>query len=619
MSNYTTDSIQVLSDMDHVRLRYQMYIGEPDNPRQLFSELLDNALDESESGYSDLTEVFVDTKKNSYRVRDYGRGIPIGKKSLDGKEIETLELLITKLFSGGKFDTDTYRIRNGLHGVGLGCCNALSSSFSITTYRDGKSVHIDASKGNVLNLEYNDSTEHNGCDAELIADPDIFDTIIIPIEIIIDRCKVAKAFGYNIKLYIDGSEFDLTVNSLFDLLPHEVGLNNYADFIIDHKLENGESIRVAIRYTSETNSKYFGYTNLLYNRWGGTHVRLLDRAIEDVWKNYYKESDTNLHDSDCKIGIRVICAVFISNVAFSSQTKDKLTVPNSNLKELIDGFSSEFKNQLDNDENIRKALIKRFSEYRQAQNKLTSRKEIMELVKINDRAASGTAHRISVVDGLAECTEKFVEGTEIFFVEGRSAGGTAKRARNKKLQAVLPLRGKIKNVTYMSIKDALKSEEVLKIINSVGAGVGEDADPDKCRYEKLIISADADPDGLHITALVLSVFINILPSLVKAGKVFVLEPPLFSYYDKDQRKLIFTSDFNQIPQELKDDKGFTRYKGLGEMNDEDFKESCMTPGNRNLYKVEYPTDIDSFNWIVGSSDGRHNLLETRGILRHIEE
>lgn len=615
MSEYNAQSITVMSDMQHMRLRYGMYIGDADNPRQLFSEAFDNAIDESQSGYSNLTEVMVDTKNHIYTVRDHGRGIPIGlKEGPDGNKVEVLQLLSTKAFSGGKFDESNYKIRGGLHGVGMGCCNALSDLFEISTHREGKAVYLHCEKGEVQNLKYYDTSEPNGVCISIHADDEIFDSIEIPISFIKDRCLVSKAFGFPVTLYIDGEEQELNVESISDLLPEEE-YSKYADFEISASIDTGEFIKVAIRYNSDTSSKIYGYTNLLYNRYGGTHTRLLEQAIERVWSEYYSEStEVNLRPSDCRVGLRALCAVFISEVSFSSQTKDKLTVPAKDLQKLIDAFADEFRNQLESNPEIRTALIRRFAEYRLSQNRLTSRKEIMELVKVSDKTTNGGVRRKSVVNGLIECTSPQLKGTELYLVEGNSAAGPAARARNKKLQSVLPLRGKVKNVTNLSITTALKSEDIRKIVNATGAGVGDETDPERCRYEKIIIAADADPDGKHITALLISVYINLMAPLVKAGRVYVLEPPLFGYI-KDG-KYVFTNEFEEIPENLRTTKGYTRYKGLGEMDDDEFRDSCFIPGQRNLYQVHYPNDIDEFNRIVGTTEGRRDLLVSLGVISY---
>lgn len=486
---YEVSNLRVHSDMEQVRERSGMFIGDTDDPKQLFNEILDNSLDECQSGYCESIDILCDTKDRTYTIRDYGRGIPIGlMEKEDGTQKEALEVLSTKLFSGGKFDNNAYKISGGLHGVGLGCCNALSELFEITTRRDGKSVTLISERGNNYPVIYSDTVQPNGTTVSFKADEEIFDTSMISTEYIKSRCIIANAFGNKINLYIDGTKVDLpkdTVEELVEIPPEE---SEYSSTTIKVQLDSGEFMIAVLKYTSSTNSRIDGYTNLLPNRYGGTHVKLLDEAIETAWSEFYSEVNTPLKPSDCKVGLKALVAVFISNPSFNSQTKEKLTTKKKFIQPLMDKFSEEFKNYLIQNSELRLALLKRFEEYRISQNKLTSKKEIMDLVKLNEKVGlHGSTRRKSVVPGLADCTSSSIEGSEEFLVEGDSAGGGAKRARDKKTQAVLPLRGKIKNVAYMSLEDALKSEDVRKIVNSNGAGVGEDCDPERCRYERLNI------------------------------------------------------------------------------------------------------------------------------------
>ena len=621
---YNVDSIEMMSDIEHIRHRPGMYVDGVTDPRQLFSEAFDNALDEAQSGYSPCTKVYVDTSSNTYTVEDYGRGIPIGKKETeDGRQIETLELLVTKSFSGGKFHGKNYKLSAGLHGVGLCCCNALSSKFEITTIRDWKVVTYKSEQGVTKDLIYSDAhtrspLKTSGVTISFSADPSIYEDTKIPIDYILNRCNTAKAFGYNVELYIDGEEQILHAVELYDLLPTDTAnISEYHYFELTSKIETGEFMTVALKYTSDTHNKYLGYTNLLFNKFGGTHTRLLNTAINEVWEEFYKEISTQLKWDDCTVGLRALVAVFISETAFSSQTKDKLTVKNYIIQPLIDKFKEQFRKELIDNPEIRTALLKRFEEYRNSQNRLTSRKEIMELVKVNGRREDGTVKRKSVVPGLIECTSNKLEGSELFIVEGTSAGGSAARARNRTNQSVLPLRGKIKNVAYMSITKALQSEDVRKVINAIGAGVGEETDPSKCRYDKIIFSPDADSDGRHIANLLICVAVTLVAPLVKAGRVYVLEAPLYSYLDKNKKR-IYTDEFESIPENLRTSKGFIRYKGLGEMDDIEYKESCMDPnGGRRLYQVQYPEDIDQFYRIMGTTRGRRDLLEDLGLIRYV--
>ena len=617
MSEYNKDSIKVLDDVEHIKLRRSMYIGDAHDPRQLISEMIDNALDEVQNGYSTHLEVYVDTNKNEYRVRDYGRGIPHGIKTLEtGEKKEILEIVCTKSNSGGKFDNASYRNPVGLHGLGLTVTNALSNYFRITSFRNKKSVTLLTSKGIKKDILYEDTEQLNGTEVAFIPDKDIFRSNVIPQEYIITRCRVASALGFRAELYLDGNRID-TNATIFDLITEdEENVSTYHQFgPIEVNTKDKERMIVALRYTSETNDRYFGYTNLLFNNLGGTHVQELNKTLISIWRDYidtnkkYKP-ETDLRPSDYLVGLRGVCAVFISKPEFSSQTKEKLTVPKNYFNEIMQVFRERLVDLFNKNPIIVQALIKRFEEYRISQNKLLARKEISSLIKVNNDDPSSIRRR-SVVPKLIECTSKNRHNTELFLVEGDSAAGPAARARNKELQAVLPLRGKILNVTNMDPSRAVKSQEVCNIVNSIGCGIGSRCDSSKSRYDRVIISSDADPDGLQITCLVLSVFINMLPDLVKDGRLYIAEPPLYGWRDKSGYH--YTNVKDEIPNGLK----FTRYKGLGEMDDNEFEYCCMNPKTRQLVQVEYPSDINAFNRILGTSVGKAELFSALGMIKDI--
>lgn len=609
MSNYDSNSIKVLSDVEHIRLRKNMYIGDAIDPSQLFSEILDNAVDELQSGYGKKIIISIDTNENSYTIRDYGRGIPHGKKLLDnGDKKEILEILLTKSNSGGKFDGSSYTFSAGLHGLGLTVTNALSLFMTVASVRDNKEVSVNCQNGEIVNLEYNECTNaESGTYVKFIPDSKFFESGIIPESFIVNKCKILKAFGYNIEYYKNNELQEFDVKSIYDLLP--VSDVSYCRLDVSFTSSKNEIIRVALDYTSNTSYTCTGYTNLVYNRYGGTHTRLIYKSICNAWSKFYKEVQTPLKWDDCVLGLNVLVAVFIGEISFSSQTKEKLTIPNKNLEELMLGFENKFTEFLENNPELRKGLLKRFEEYRISQNKLLSQKEIMNLVKLNDATNGKPIRRRSVVPGLIECTSTKKDDTELFLVEGNSAAGPVARARNRRTQSVLPLRGKIKNVTYMGIKDALKSETIRNIVNAIGAGVGEDSNPDISRYERIMILTDADPDGEHISALILSVLVNIVPNVVKSGMVYVINAPLYGYTYNGKR--CYCNNISEIPDNCSD---ITHYKGLGEQDDNELKESCLIPGNRTIYKVEYPENIDKFNEIMGTSYGRSQLLQNYNIL-----
>lgn len=614
LDNYSADSIKVLNDIEHIRLRKGMYIGEAEDPRQLLSEIFDNAIDEVQAGFSDKLEVKIDTKNNIYIVRDYGRGIPHGMKTLEtGETKEVLEVLLTKSNSGGKFDNSSYNYSSGLNGLGLTVTNALSEYIKITSFRYGKYVSATSKQGSIVLIK-GDSDEH-GTEVEFKPDKTMFRHRQIPIQFIENRCKVASALGFKADLYVDGNKVN-TDSSIFGLISEEdEKITTYVDSsVFDVKNKSEERMKVAIRYTSDTNDRYFGYTNLLTNSLGGSHVSQLSKTVQDAWVEFVEKYKNikpvvELRKSDYLTGMRGICAVFISKPEFSSQTKEKLTVPKHYFDELMDSFKSEFIKYLESNIMIARQLLKRFEEYRIVQNALLSRKEISSLIKVNTDDSDNIRRR-SVVSKLVECTSKKRDGTEMFIVEGDSAMGPYLYVRDKKTQAILPIRGKILNTTYKDVKEVIKNKEICDIANSIGCGIGSRCDANKSRYDRIIISADADPDGLQINCLVLAVFVNMFPDMVKQGRVFVSIPPLYCWGD-NVKNYGWCNDVNKIPSNV---KNVHRFKGLGEMNTDQLDFFLVNPTTRNIMQIEYPSDIKAFNKILGTSEGKGDLLKNLGII-----
>lgn len=614
---YNSDSIQVLSSIEHIRLRRGMYCGECIDPRSLLSEIIDNAIDEVQAGFSDELVVTVDTKENQYTVRDYGRGIPHGKKRLDnGEEKEVLEVLLTVSNSGGKFDNSSYNYSAGLNGLGLTITNALSKMINIKSYRKGCVVEATAHSSDKVDISYErGSSERDGTHVTFIPDKQHFHSAKIPIEWIKDRCKVASALGFRARLVVDGEEIKTDAN-MFDLIKEEN--SNISTYVNIQPIEvlatNAEKMKVALRYTSETNDRYFGYTNLLSNYLGGTHVQELSKTIIATWKEFIEAHKNikpaiELHNNDFLIGLRGVCAVFIAHPEFSSQTKEKLVVNRKYFEELMGLFKSRFARYLEDNILIAQQLIKRFEEYRITQNNLLSRKEISSLIKINNDSEDNIRRR-SVVSKLVECTSRKRKDTELFIVEGDSAKGPFLFTRNQELQAVLPLRGKILNITNRSIKDAVKNNEICDIANAMGCGIGSACDASKSRYERIIISADADPDGLQINCLVLSVFINLFPDMVKQGRVYISMPPLYCWGD-NPKNYGWCNKVEEIPKSVKE---VTRFKGLGEMENSQLKYFLVDPETRNTLQVQFPADVEEFNRILGSAEGKRELLMELGVV-----
>lgn len=620
--SYEVKDLQVLSPVDHVRLRKSMYIGESLDPSPLFNETIDNALDEQNAGYSPLTKVEVDYQNNIYKVTDFGRGFPQGKikNPETGKETEALELLCTTAFSGGKFGgTGGYRIVSGIHGLGILVTNSLSKSYITKTWRDGQLIEYSAQQGRTKSLTYNNVSEGTPSGTEVIfsPDPEIFSETKIPLSHILMRCKVASAFGMKNVLKVrkeDSDEFEeiSTESDIFDLLPEEdEGISEYYRHSFDvFDPDTGEHASVALKYTSDTKEYSRGYTNLLYNSQGGSHIKMLDSAVYDAWAHF---NVPDIKWNDIYLGLRGVISVFITHTEFSSQSKERLTVNKTQLDKLKSLITQEIIKWLTDNEEIRLSLIKRFQEYRVSQDKLLARKEIKSLLYVNN-SKGGQVRRSSVVRKLRDCDSKSKEGTELFIIEGDSACGSGLSARNTRTQALLPIRGKVFNVARCADpKEALSNEETRSIINAIGAGIMDQADPDKSRYERIIFMTDSDFDGAEIAVLLSGLFINLLAPLVKAGMIYVALPPLYGWEDKDG--LHFANKLSEIPEKILLSKNFSRYKGLGEMSTNELWDSTMNPDTRRLIRLNYPEDVGMFNSILTSSGVKYQMLVDQGVIK----
>ena len=467
MDQYNSESIQVLNSIQHIQLRRGMYIGEGQDPRQLLSEICDNAVDEIQAGYSDKMIIRVDTVKNEYTVQDFGRGIPHGKKKLEnGQEKEVVEVLMTESNSGGKFDNSSYKYSSGLNGLGMTITNALSLEMEVVTCRNKKFVRCISYAGKNTQLSHG-SSMLSGTTVRFIPNPAMFKTATIPVDFIIDRCKTFTAFGFKAELYVDNNQID-TNCTIYDLIQENEEFSTYVDIPkIDVTNSSDERLITALRYTSDTKDRYFAYTNLLNNYLGGSHVTAISSAIVEAWEEFISTHKNiapkvTLRKSDYLVGLRTVVAVFISSPEFSSQTKEKLVVNKKYFDELMCLFKKQFKKYLNDNILTAQQLIKRFEEFRAAQNTLLNRKEISSLIKVSEDDPNNIRRR-SVVSKLVECTSTKRDEREMFIVEGDSALGPYLFTRDKKTQAVLPLRGKILNVTGKSIKEAIQNKEVCDI------------------------------------------------------------------------------------------------------------------------------------------------------------
>lgn len=611
--NYTGDSIEVLEDLEHVRLRPGMYIGEADNPHHLFSEIYDNALDEVMNGFSDCVRIDVNTSKNMYSIRDYGRGLPQDVKIVNDKEKLTIDLIFTKLNSGGKFNNNSYKISSGLHGVGSTVTNALSSYLKVSSFRSGNELSLTYDNGgNLKDVSRSKTEDKDGTLVEFIPDNSIFESDIIPIDFMKQRCMISTAFGLKTLLYIDGElQKDIENSSIYNMISEDDDISVYNAF--DDEVEvNGERVKFAVEYTSDTSYKTRGFTNLLPNSQGGTHIRMIEKALESAWSRF---NVTDIWTRDLYLGLRMVCAVFISETDFNGQTKDKLTTNKKYLEKFEKPISDKIYEWLKSNNDLREALIKRFQEHRASMNKLLSKKEIKDLIVIN-KDTSGTVRRKTMTDSkLKECTSKTRDNTEILIVEGDSASGPLIEMRNVLYQAILPLRGKLINASKHDLVRLMGNLEIRSLVNGAGTGILEECDVSRSRYARYIICTDADEDGKNIASQVISAFVNLLPAVVKAGMLYVAVPPLYGWYEKGEFKSSnYTKD---IPKNLYENHKFQRFKGLGQMNPNEIYYSLLDSSTRQLIKIDFPENVDEFNNVMTSSSVKYDILLNMGLIKYI--
>lgn len=631
MDNYNADNIQILSDLDHIRLNPGMYIGDTlDCPRHILQECIDNALDECINGYSNGFEVYITNNNGNitYRVVDHGRGIPYGTKEVNGKEISILEALTTKSNSGGKFDNKSYLNSTGLHGLGLKCVNAFSDNLTIISVNSGYKGHLECFEGEPVDpVVYKTTKEKSGTSIGFTIKKDnkYFENNEVPLQTIIDKLNTYQAFGIkNIKLIYNNEEIELTANSPFDLHKHPMDNNKYAlKGDIEVINSDSEKLRLAFDYIDGTSTsyKFNGYTNYLYNKDGGGHILAAQDALIKAFNIFCEKrniTSPSTMASDYFIGLNAIVSCNIIHKAFASQTKDKLITGTGTTRdyfsELVEKLAVAINEQIfEKNVGITKALIQRIADYRKERENRKELKGLSQYITIN-QSEGNTVRRCSVYEKLTECSSKNRDECELVMTEGDSASGGLIRTRDKKTVAILPLKGKIKNVVGCSMTDALKNKEIAGIISSVGAGILDKCDVEKRRYADIIYAGDADEDGAHITNLVVALFVTLMPSIVKEGHLKLVLSPLYGYQDKNG-EWQGAFKFEDMPKDIQKSGKYERYKGLGSLDDEQVKEFLLNKNKRKLITVNYPSDIDEFNYIMSTSEGRRGLLTNLGILQ----
>lgn len=632
MDNYNAESIKILSDIEHIRLRFGMYIGSNADTSPLFNEAIDNSIDEVTAGYSDSLTVdcVVDDKQAKYTIIDTGRGIPTGTKEVNGQEVPILEAIITKANSGGKFDNSAYLSSAGLNGVGMCCINALADSMFIHSVHDGVVGEIKTEDGVVVTpVDYKKTKEKSGTLTSFIVTKNnkYFDNFVVPYEYIIHKLNTYQAFGTKgIKFSYNGedrTESEITASSPFDLHKHPMDNGKYAlKGDIEVTNSKNERLRLAFYYIdgSSTSYKFNGYTNYLYNKDGGGHITAAQEALVSAIKQFCQKRNITIPsdmNSDYFIGLNAIVSCNIIEKAFASQTKDRLITGTGTtrdyFKELVEKLAVAINEQVfEKNVGITKALVQRIADYRRERENRKELKGLSQYITIN-QSEGNTVRRGVNYDKLTECSSKNKSETELMILEGDSASSGCVRNRDKATQAVLCLKGKLKNIVGCSMTDALKNKEIAGIISVVGTGIFEKCDIKRMRYNEVLYVGDSDSDGYQIQNLVISFFVNYMPEVVKAGKLKLVISPLYVYKNK-KGEWQGADNINEMPKDIVTKHEYTRIKGIGEFNPDQLKVFVLDKNRRKTVTVEYPSDLESFNNLMGTSTGKRDLLMSTGLL-----
>ena len=626
-ADYTTDTIQVLKGLEGVRKRPAMYIGDTGESglHELVKEIVNNSIDEAMAGYCSVAEVEI-LEDGSVAVWDNGRGIPVGLH--EGEQKSGVEVVMTMLHAGGKFDKKAYQVFGGLHGVGSSVVNALSEWCIAEVWQDGKTYRQRYERGlPKTELEVVGPTDRTGTLIQFKPDPEIFETVEFDYEAISHRLRELAFLNRGMEIRIVDRRTGQAESFLFEggLVEFVRFLNEgrtalHADPIYLQGERDGVSVEVALQYNDGYQETLFTYANNIKTAEGGTHLvgfrSALTRTINAyaVRNNLVKDVKFNLAGEDTREGLSAVVSVKLPEPQFEGQTKGKLG--NSEVKGLVDSLTSEALNEhLEENPDVAKRIILKIVEAGRAREAARKARELTRRKGILDGA--------SLPGKLADCSLRDPEVTEIFLVEGDSAGGSAAQAREQSFQAVLPMFGKLLNVEKARIDRVLGNDKLLPLITALGTSLGEEYDLARLRYGKVIIMADADVDGSHIRTLIMTFFFRYMRELVEKGKLFIAQPPLFLVKKGRQELYAYSEEERDrhIHQLGGDGDGrglmVQRYKGLGEMNPEQLWTTTMDPKTRTLLHVALDDEVEAehlFTLLMGEQvEPRREFIETHAL------